>query len=71
MFIDVIYIYILGESQRLTTMKEVFNGEFVTLCCSVSQCVAVCCTVWHCVAVRGSVSQCVALCCSVWQCVAA
>jgi len=42
----------------------------VTVCCSMSQCVAVCCRVLQCVAVGCSVLQCVAVCCSVLQCVA-
>jgi len=49
---------------------------YVTVCCSVLQCVAVCCSVlqWCSVLQRGamccSVVQCVVVCCSVLQCVA-
>jgi len=41
--------------------------DFLTVCCSVLQCVAVCCSVFQCVAVCCSLLQCVAVCCSVLQ----
>jgi len=51
------------------------SGVCLTVCCSVSQCVAVSHSVLQvyvsqCVAVRCSVLQCVAVCCSALQCVA-
>jgi len=43
---------------------------YITVCCSVLQCVAVCRSVSQCVAVYRSVSQCIAVYRSVSQCVA-
>ena len=43
---------------------------FVTMWCSVLQCVALCGSVWQCVAVCCSELHCVAVFCKVMQCVA-
>ena len=71
-------VAIIGSLPTLVGLflrEPCFRSAFwwMTVSCSVLQCVAVCCSVMTCVVVRCIVLQCVAVCCSVvhsWQCVA-
>jgi len=51
-------VYIVEEKDACTQRaKRQHMVRYVTVCCSVLQCVAVCCSVLRCVAVCGSVPQ--------------
>ena len=57
---------LLGLFLREPCFRSAF--WWMTVSCSVLQCVAVCCSVMTCVVVRCIVLQCAAECCSVLQC---